>query len=93
MHNGRSKMNKDKSMNIDTETYKKWISDPDSVKDIIRQPNPVPRNREEECVCEHIHTHTHTHTHTQAKMRRYQGLATQGQLVETLLKEPSQVCQ
>jgi hypothetical protein len=60
---GKAKMKKDKSTNIDTETYKKWISDPDSVKDILRQPRPVPRNREEVRVCAHTYIHTYIYTY------------------------------
>jgi len=48
---GKAKIKKDKETNLDTETYKKWISDPESVKDILREPRPLPRNREEVCVC------------------------------------------
>ena len=70
---GKTKMKKDKSTNIDTETYKKWISDPDSVKDILRQPRPVPRNREEVRVCECVSKHTciHMHTYTRRHIRTY----------------------
>jgi hypothetical protein len=59
---GKAKMKKDKATIIDTETYKKWISDPDSVKDILRQPRPLPRNREEVRVCAYAYIHTYIHT-------------------------------
>lgn len=65
-------MKKDKTTNLDTEMYKKWISDPESVKDILKAPRPIALNRHA------------------AKGRRFQTLAAQGKLVETLVKEPLQ---
>ena len=44
---GKAKMKKDKLTNVDTETYKKWISDPESVKDIVRAPRPMASTRKE----------------------------------------------
>jgi len=43
-------MNQDKSTTLDEKTYKQW-RDPNSVKDILRQPTRLPRDREEVCVC------------------------------------------
>ena len=67
---GKVNLKKDASTNLDTDKYKSWISNPDSVKDIVRAPRPFPRNRKE------------------AIARRYQNLAKEGRLVETLIMEP-----
>jgi hypothetical protein len=45
------KMNKDKSTTLHEKTYTQWRKDPNSVKDILRQPRRLPRDREEVCVC------------------------------------------
>lgn len=42
---GKANLKKDKTTNVDTEVYKKWISDPESVKDICRAPRPVAKSR------------------------------------------------
>jgi len=42
---GQANLKKDKNTNVDTEVYKKWISDAESVKDLCRAPRPLPRNR------------------------------------------------
>lgn len=44
---GKANLKKDKTTNVDTEVYKKWISDPESVKDICRPPRPVASSRHE----------------------------------------------
>jgi len=69
----RANLKKDKHTIVNTETYKKWISEPDAVKDILRAPQPIAANRAE------------------ARGRRYQTLAAQGKLIETMVKEPLQV--
>mmetsp|Transcript_80221 Transcript_80221/g.117575 ORF Transcript_80221/g.117575 Transcript_80221/m.117575 type:complete len:581 (+) Transcript_80221:77-1819(+) len=68
----RANLKKDKHTIVNTETYKKWISEPDAVKDILRAPQPIAANRAE------------------ARGRRYQTLAAQGKLIETMVKEPLQ---